>query len=97
LDDGAGNVIDAIVRLSALLDSGTFNAAFNPHSTMETRLLFLITLLFAPVASVKIVHASTIIVLNTNDGGPDSLRARNIVRQTHDSYAPTHAMQPTGL
>lgn len=45
------------------------------YSTMKTRLVFLITLLCAAVASLQTVHASIITVMNTNDSGAGSLRA----------------------
>ena len=41
---------------------------------MKTRLVFLITLLCAAVASSQNVHAASITVINTNDSGPGSLR-----------------------
>jgi hypothetical protein len=41
---------------------------------VKTRILFLITLLCAAIASVQIVDAATITVMNTNDSGVGSLR-----------------------
>ena len=41
---------------------------------MKTRILFLFTLLCAAVASLQIVHAATITVMNTADSGAGSLR-----------------------
>lgn len=41
---------------------------------MKPRILFLITLLCAAIASVQMVHAATVTVINTNDGGTGSLR-----------------------
>src|SRR6266700_2018442 len=41
---------------------------------MKPRILFLIALLCAAIASLQGVHAATITVINTNDSGPGSLR-----------------------
>jgi hypothetical protein len=46
----------------------------NPTLLLKTRILFLFTLLCAAIASVQIVHAATITVMNTNDSGSGSLR-----------------------
>jgi hypothetical protein len=41
---------------------------------MKTRILFLITLLCAAIASLQIVHANTITVTSTADSGTGTLR-----------------------
>ena len=41
---------------------------------VKTRILFVITLLFAAMASVQIVHAATITVTSTADSGAGTLR-----------------------
>ena len=46
----------------------------NPTSPLKRPILFLLTLLCAVVASLQNIHAATITVTNTNDGGPGSLR-----------------------
>src|SRR6266540_7276702 len=46
----------------------------NPTLPVNTRILFLFTLLYTAVASVQSIHATTITVINTNDSGSDSLR-----------------------
>src|SRR6266699_3875226 len=46
----------------------------NPTLAVKTRILFVITLLFAAMASVQIVHAATITVTSTADSGAGSLR-----------------------
>jgi hypothetical protein len=52
---------------------------------MKTRILFLFTLLCAAVASWASVHAATITVTNTNDGGPGSLRQALAIAQDGDT------------
>src|SRR6266542_3470016 len=46
----------------------------NPTLPVNTRILFLFTLLYTAVASVQSIHATTITVINTNDSGSGSLR-----------------------
>src|SRR6266545_163542 len=46
----------------------------NPTLPVNTRILFLFTLLYTAVASVQSIHATTIPVINTNDSGSGSLR-----------------------
>src|SRR5258705_5191092 len=46
----------------------------NPHSTMKTRILFLLPLLCAAITSLQPIHAAMIPVTNTNDSGAGSLR-----------------------
>src|SRR5437667_444405 len=46
----------------------------NPTLPVKTRILFVITLLFAAMASVQIVHAATITVTSTADSGVGTLR-----------------------
>lgn len=46
----------------------------NQTSPLRIRILFLVTLFCAAMASVQIVHAATITVMNTNDSGASSLR-----------------------
>src|SRR5438876_8223193 len=47
----------------------------NPTLPVKTRILFVITLLFAALASVQNLHAATITVTSTADSGAGSLRA----------------------